>query len=83
VANGVATVVIKDLGKAPMPVFLVLTLADESTVEYKIPVEAWLGDASVATRVTVPVSAKVIKAEIDPQQYFPDLNRSNNVWKNQ
>ena len=81
VANDVATVYIKDLGKAPMPIFLKLTLADGSTHIHSIPVSVWF-DGAIATRITMPVNSIVVKAEIDPEHYFPDINRENNVWKN-
>jgi hypothetical protein len=40
-------------------------------------VDVWLAGSRTAT-VTFP--APVTRVEIDPERYFPDVDRSNNVW---
>ena len=70
-------IVIEDRGLAPMPVRLAVTGADGS-VEYRdIPVDVWL-DGSRTTAVTVP--GTVTRVELDPDELFPDVDRSNNTW---
>jgi aminopeptidase N len=75
-ANG-ATITIEDRGRAPMPVRLAITRAGGQTERREIPVEVWLAGVR-STTVTVP--GGVTRVEIDPEQYFPDLDRANNVW---
>jgi hypothetical protein len=74
------TVVVHDLGNAPMPARLTVTRQDGSTEQREIPVEAWLAGARTAT-VTLPAAASpVVRVEIDAGMRFPDVNRANNVW---
>lgn len=80
VANDVATVIVKDLGKAPMPIYLRLSFVDGTALDHSISEEVWLSDAATETRITLPVSQKLIKAELDPNHYFPDINRVNNTF---
>lgn len=79
VAPGSAETVItiENQGLVPMPVRLAVTLADGSVERREIPVDVWLRGAA-ATAVTVPGSAR--RVEIDPEQYFPDVDRADNVW---
>jgi len=74
--NG-AEVVIEDLGDAPMPVLLRITLADGTIVDHELPVEPWLEGH---TRQVLRVEGHVARIEIDPGQWFPDVQRNNNVW---
>lgn len=60
-----------------MPVLLHVTLADGTTVEHTLPVEPWLAGR---TRQVLRVEGQVSRVEIDPQQWFPDVQRDNNVW---
>jgi aminopeptidase N len=76
------TITIEDLGDAPMPVLLAVTLADGSTREERLPVEPWLAGAATQT-LTLDVASPVTRVEIDPQRYLPDVERANNVWTRQ
>ncbi|HEX6134897.1 MAG TPA: M1 family metallopeptidase [Longimicrobiales bacterium] len=76
------TVFVADHGEAPMPVPLVVTLADGSTREVQLPVEPWLAGATTQS-TTIDVASSVARVEIDPQRYLPDVQRSNNVWLRQ
>jgi aminopeptidase N len=76
------TVTIEDLGGAPMPVLLVITMADGTTLEERLPVEPWLDGAQTQT-VTVDAASAVTRVEIDPRRYLPDVQRANNVWSRQ
>lgn len=73
-------IVVTDLGLSPMPVRLTLTLADGQTVQAEIPVERWLSGARTAD-IVVKTPSAVTKVEIDADQWFPDVNRDNNVWE--
>ncbi|HET7460731.1 MAG TPA: M1 family aminopeptidase [Longimicrobium sp.] len=74
------TITIEDRGNAPMPARLAITRADGQTERREIPVETWLAGARTAT-VTLPAGGSAVtKVEIDPEQWFADADRSNNVW---
>jgi hypothetical protein len=74
------TITVEDLGDAPMPVLLTMTLADGTTREERMPVEPWLAGAQTQT-VTIEVASPVTRVEIDPRRYLPDVDRTNNVWR--
>jgi hypothetical protein len=73
-------IMIKDLGNIPMPAPVEITLANGKTLTKKIDVKTWLHGA-VKTTLTVHSKADVTKVVIDPDHHFPDVDRSNNVWK--
>jgi hypothetical protein len=79
--NG-TTITVADLGLAPMPARLTITLADGRTMKGEIPVARWLAGAHTADYV-VKTSSPVVKVEIDAEQVFPDVDRTNNVWEKQ
>lgn len=70
-------IVIRAIGEAPMPTRLSITLANGSTVQREIPVAEWLGGAR--TRA-VMVTGDFVRVEIDPENAFPDVDRTNNSW---
>ena len=78
VENG-TRIVIEDYGQVPMPATVEITLADGSTLTRTIPVEKWLKGA---TQVPLTVNGDVSKVVIDPENHYPDINRSNNSWEN-
>ncbi|ACF12577.1 peptidase [Chloroherpeton thalassium ATCC 35110] len=78
IENGQTTVFIEDLGLLPMPVLVCATLQDSSLLEKEIPVEHWLQGNRTA-EITFE-SNKVKKVDLDPQHFFPDINRKNNSW---
>jgi hypothetical protein len=77
--NG-TTITVADLGLAPMPARLTITLADGRVMKAEIPVERWLAGARKADYVA-KTSSPVVKVEIDAEQVFPDVDRTNNVWE--
>ncbi|MBR9989885.1 MAG: M1 family metallopeptidase [Gemmatimonadetes bacterium] len=78
-AGARATITVEDLGDAPMPVLLRLTLADGTVMDERLPVEPWL-EGAVTQTIMLDVAAAVTRVEIDPERYLPDVRRSNNVW---
>lgn len=78
-ANG-TTITVADLGLAPMPARLTMTLADGRTLKAEIPVERWLAGARRADYVA-KTSSPVVKVELDAERVFPDVKRDNNVWE--
>ena len=72
-------IVIDDLGLAPMPVRLTVTLENGEERQESIGVDVWL-DGERTTAITVRFPSPVVRVEIDPDGNFPDTDRTNNVW---
>jgi hypothetical protein len=72
-------VTVEDRGSAPMPTRLVITRSDGTTERAEIPVEVWLRGQTTAVH-SVENAATVTRIEIDPDGFFPDLDRSNQTW---
>ena len=74
------TITVEDRGLAPMPVRLAITRQGASRADrVEIPVDAWLRGERRAT-VRVPSSPRITRVEIDPENTFPDVDRTNNRW---
>jgi aminopeptidase N len=78
-AGGVR-VTVRDVGQVPAPTDIVVTTAGGQRVTHTIPIERWLNPSTRAVTVTVPVTGPVTRVELDPEQWFADANRRNNVW---
>ncbi|MFO7588585.1 MAG: M1 family metallopeptidase [Gemmatimonadota bacterium] len=78
VAGGVE-VTVENRADGVMPVELVLEGADGRTETVRWPVSAWAGTRSV-TR-TVPFEGTVRAVRIDPEMWYPDIDRANNDWE--
>jgi aminopeptidase N len=75
-----ATITVEDRGLAPMPVRLAITRQGVSGVERReIPVDVWLRGERRAT-LRVAAAPRIVKVEIDPENAFPDVDRTNNRW---
>ena len=74
------TITIENRGRALMPVPLAIQRADGSTTRRTVPVDVWL-DGETRHEITVPADPPVVRVEIDPEDHFPDLDRSNQVWR--
>src|SRR5690606_32041913 len=74
------TVTVEDRGEAPMPALLAITLAGGETRRVTIPVDVWLAGAR-RHREVLQVPGRVERVEIDPEDVFPDVDRTNNVWR--
>lgn len=78
-ANGEVRITVRDLGWVPMPVHLRITRSDGEVLERTIPVDRWLAGADEAA-ITIPAGPEVTGVAIDPEGYFPDIDRRNNDW---
>jgi hypothetical protein len=78
-AAGKTTVIIDDRGLAPMPERLAITRSDGRVERRVIPVDVWLAGARQYT-LTLDATPTITSVEIDPEQAFPDTDRSNNRW---
>ena len=76
--GGVEITVTNDRGGV-MPVELHLELDDGTTIVDVWPAEVWAGTREV-TRL-VPADSQVRKVSIDPESWYPDIDRSNNDWE--
>jgi len=80
-APGNVTVTVRDLGQIPAPAILVVS-TDAGPVRQTIPVERFLGPPSTrSVTVTIPVTSRVTRVDLDPEQLFADVNRGNNGWR--
>jgi hypothetical protein len=78
-SGGTTSIVVEDRGRIPMPVHLTITFADGRTERRDVPVEHWLAGN---TQVTVTLATQdIVRVEIDAERAFPDVDRSNNVWR--
>lgn len=77
--DGGVRVTVEDQGRAMMPVDLTLTLSTGDTVERRLPVDLWLSGQREITR-TIETDAPAERVEIDAEQFYPDTDRSDNVW---
>jgi hypothetical protein len=61
-----------------MPVVLQLTFVTGATKRARLPVEVWFqGDHYT---FTTPLTAELVKVELDPDSALPDVRRDNNTW---
>jgi hypothetical protein len=76
--EGGTRITVVDEGRTPMPVHLQITYADGTTTERTIPVDVWLEGAREASVTVEP--GTVSRVVIDPEWYFPDVDRTDNRW---
>jgi hypothetical protein len=77
-AGGFSRVYLRNVGRMPMPVELALTMDDGTIQRVSLPVEVWYAGDQYAT--TVPGPRRVSGVTIDPDGWYPDVNRDNNKW---
>lgn len=73
-------ILVEDRGLAPMPVQLMITREGGQTESREIPVEIWLAGAQRHT-VRVSKTPALTRIEIDAENNFPDIDRTNQVWQ--
>lgn len=78
-AGGNTVITVTDMGDAPMPARLTITLENGEEIRREVPVDVWLRGAR-STTVEVASPSPVARVEIDAEGVFPDANRENNVW---
>jgi hypothetical protein len=65
--------------KMAMPVILDITTMSGKLIRKKLPVEIWQSSGRYTLRL--PVTEKIRKIVLDPENVFPDMNPRNNVWQ--
>ncbi|HEU4564018.1 MAG TPA: M1 family aminopeptidase, partial [Gemmatimonadaceae bacterium] len=78
--GGATEITIEDRGLAPMPARLAVTRADGTTERLEVPVEVWLAGARRHV-LRVAAAPAVTSVVLDPEQRFPDIDRSNDAWR--
>lgn len=74
------TVTVADKGEVPLPTLIVATLQNGEVRRARIPEGEWLtGARSLSAVLEVP--SPVVRVELDPDQFFPDVDRSDNAWQ--
>ncbi len=66
-------------GEIPMPVVFEVTFADGSTTTRKLPFEVWQRNSQWP--YLLQSDKEVIKVQIDPEGFLPDVKLSDNVWE--
>jgi len=74
-----AIITVDNLEKMPMPVIVEIKTKGGATVRKSLPVEIWQRNKSWSFKVDT--KDEVEKVTIDPDNVFPDLNQTNNVWE--
>jgi aminopeptidase N len=72
-------VTVENLNRGVMPVEVRLTSEGGATETVTWPASVWAGTRSI-TR-TIPFDGTVDEVVIDPDQWYPDIDRENNSWK--
>lgn len=73
-----ALLTLENLRQMVMPVVLKVTLQNDDTLRYRLPVEIWQQGAQY--QVKLPTRVPIRQVEIDPDHQLPDVDRKNNVW---
>jgi len=76
-SGGETRVTVADRGKIVLPVKLQATFESGETVTRTLAVDAWLDGAR---EVTLTLDGTATSVTVDPEGYFPDVDRSNNTW---
>ena len=71
-------VTVENLRWGVMPVELRLTGSDGAEETVIWPASVWAGTRAVTK--TIPFVGTVDEVVIDPDQWYPDIDRSNNSW---
>jgi hypothetical protein len=77
-AGVVSRVYLRNAGQMPMPVELGLLMDDGSTQRLSLPVEIWGLRSTYTALIGGP--KKVNSVVIDPDNWYPDVDRGNNRW---
>ena len=76
-----ATITISDNGDLILPVLLTVTYDDGSETTHRIEADAWLSGSRTAS-IDIITKKGISEVVIDKDNYFPDRDRRNNIWRN-
>ena len=75
-----ANITIMNLEKMPMPVTVAITESNGKKGRVRLPVEVWHRGGSWTFHYAS--TSKISEVTVDPDKKLPDVNSSNNTWKN-
>lgn len=78
-SNAGVVVTVDDLGLSAFPAVVSVTYSDGDVATASIPVSEW-HSGSRSAKLTFKAGS-ITRVEIDREQFFPDVDRSNNVWE--
>lgn len=76
-----ALVIVKNLDKMAMPLYLQYETASGKTRTVKVPVEVWQNGNTWIEKLNT--TEKLKSVIIDPEHVFPDVNANNNSWESE
>ncbi|MGQ0553137.1 MAG: M1 family metallopeptidase [Planctomycetota bacterium] len=76
---GQAVIRFVNQGELVMPLVYRVVFADGTQQDVRLPVEMWASSNRFAAGVTTRQA--IVSVVIDPEQRFPDVERSNNAWQ--
>ena len=74
-----AIITVDNLEKMPMPLILDIKTKDGKITRKSLPVEIWQRNKSWSFKVDTKDEVESIT--LDPENVFPDINQTNNVWE--
>ena len=77
--NGRQRIYLRNIGPLVMPVAIGIGYDDGSTERVTLPVEIWFYGNNYFYVVSSP--RKITSVTLDPENAFPDVDRSNNTWR--
>ena len=78
-SNAGVVVTVEDLGLSAFPAVVSVTYSNGDVATATIPVSEW-HSGSRSAKLTFKAGS-VARVEIDRDQFFPDVDRANNVWE--
>ena len=78
--TGGATVTIEDRGDAIFPARVRIRTSNGMDFVHEIPVYHWLAGNDHYEIDVAPAAGSVMRVELDPGGYAPDVDRQNNFW---
>ena len=78
--TGGATVTIEDRGDAIFPARVRIRTSNGMDFVHEIPVYHWLAGNDHYEIEVAPAAGSVMRVELDPGGYAPDVDRQNNFW---
>jgi hypothetical protein len=71
---------VENKGKLLMPLYLEVTYEDDTTERFELPADVWRSNELTFAKGFF-AGKKVVKVELDPDEAFADVDRTNNVWE--
>lgn len=76
-----AVISVECIEQCPMPVTIEVKETNGQRKRVKLPVEVWQGGPLWRFRYSLPAGTKIESVTVDPDHRLPDVNSTNNTWK--